>query len=229
MEKGNGQMKYRELISRLGRHRMNDASISYMLLLLLFAVFGCGTRSGDSGNKKDSEKPASNNSRIGEKVPAEKAASKISTSKNKEKNIGHTSVTAGGVERTRVVSHNRKEHFDVSISLSAQQSQSFHLRDMMVSPYYAELFACGRTYRKVGENGTYAAHFKVADGQQQITFDGLSLLQDEKKGGSVTAVSNEELQTKSAVAKCLLGIYRNTVVELSGKVPFSDFYLSFSF
>jgi hypothetical protein len=204
--------------------RYNDVSVVYMFLLMILTILGCNSQDVGGTEKKESD----DSSASGDTGRAPLAPRKMSGSPSVQpigKDSDSGQARAIGAARnnffTRILSHDRKQHFSVFLSLVPLHKQTFYLRDMLVSPYYDELFACGRVHQKEKDTRNYQVHFRIVN-EHRIIFDKLTAGADDTK---IKLMSRND----SKVAGCLLGIYRNSIVELSGAVPISRFFLSFDF
>jgi hypothetical protein len=222
MEEGNGEMKVRYYVCNRGRH--NEVSVVYLLLLMVMTILGCNNRDVGGAEKKDAD-DTSATGETGRLSPiSQRGSSQQAISRKRSGSSGAQQMAGGGKRNeffTKIFSHDRRQYFSVFLSLVPLQKESFHLRDLLVSPYYNELFACGRVHQKEKDRRNYQAHFKVSE-DHRITFDKLTAGADDMKVRTMT-------RNDSRVAACLLGLYRNSLVELSGTVPVTQFFLSFDF
>ena len=204
--------------------RYNDVSVVYMLLLMVLTILGCNSQDvGGTEKKETDDSSASGDTGRAPLAPRKMSGPPSVRPIGKDSDSGHA--RAVGATRnnffTRIMSHDRKQRFSVFLSLVPLQKQTFYLRDMLVSPYYDELFACGREHQKEKDSRNYQVHFKIVN-EHRIAFDKLTAGADDTK---IKLMSRND----STVAGCLLGIYRNSIVELSGAVPVTRFFLSFDF
>jgi hypothetical protein len=227
MEEGNGEMKVRRhCVGNRARYngRYNDVSVVYMLLLMVLTILGCNSQDvGGTEKKETDDSSASGDTGRAPLVPRKMSGSPSVQPKGKDSDSGHHKAIGAARNNffTRILSHDRKQRFSVFLSLVPLQKQTFYLRDMLVSPYYDELFACGRVHQKEKDTRKYQVHFKIVD-EHRIIFNKLTAGADDTK---IKLMSRND----SKVAGCLLGIYRNSIVELSGTVPVTRFFLSFDF
>lgn len=216
---------HRHCVCNRGRYngRYNDVSVLYMLLLMVLTILGCNSQEVGGTEKKETDDSAASGDTGRAPLAPRKMSGPVSVQIGKGSESGHLKTTGAPRNNffTRILSHDRKQRFSVLLSLVPSQKQTFYLRDMLVSPYYDELFACGRVHQKEKDSRNYQVHFKIVD-DHRITFDKLTAGVDDTK---IRLMSRND----SKVAGCLLGIYRNSIVELSGTVPVTRLFLSFDF
>ncbi|MBN2525307.1 MAG: hypothetical protein JXR76_02860 [Deltaproteobacteria bacterium] len=200
--------------------RINDVSFSYALLLLILAMFGCGTRSGENAGEKQSDNAsASRDAGLRGKDGANGKTISLDVRTSAPPAAPVPAPNYDGP--SRIVSADGKHRFTVAVSFNPVQTQRHHMLELLVGPYHDELFACARVYGKESDSKTYMVQFRVTNGHQIIY---------EKLTFSIRAQPNQTFSIRdSDVATCLLGLYQNAVVELSGTIPFKGVTLAFDF
>ena len=199
----------------------HDVSVSSMLLFMILAALGCTPHQSAPGERKDSDEPSTPES---EKPPTKPNAI-VSDARDTIAPPESTDRAPDPIPPDvplRVVSSDNKSAYLVGVSLPASVNDAFHVRELMINPNYDALFACEQIYRDTGDTLIYLVHFKVKD-DLQIVFDKLTTLSP--SGTTDAPIKGNDTKT----GHCLMSLYKKTTVALSGKVPFSEFQVSFNF
>ncbi|MBN2718558.1 MAG: hypothetical protein JXX14_22125 [Deltaproteobacteria bacterium] len=209
-------MMVRQIVARF--FCIHDVSLSSILLLMIIASLGCDSRKGDSHENGDSDAvPSAKNSKAAAK---DSSAGPQTASPPQAAATSEKTLASSQDKPLRIVSSDGKSALMVHTSLTATDNSQYHLRELMVNPYFNELLACARTYAAIGDTQRYQTHFRVQHGRR-IVFHKLSAV--------VRVITSSPASTATKTAQCLRGLYGNVVVELSGTVPMSEFYLTFDF